>query len=225
MLWLRVVSSNNNPATIAGLYLKATEDLEVFPRCVRTDCGTENGLLAAAQCYFNRDHDHKSHLYGSSNHNQRIESWWSQFRKLKSNFIMDFFKDMVSQGIYNTGNVFHKSCAFYCFAVLIQRELDECREQWNCHYIRASKSSEAFGRPDYLHFVPPDNFINFGLKVNGRDLRILNEHIDEYSIPEDLELQNEMISYFDYLHNFLNLPENSTFDVARENFMRLLELC
>ena len=48
MLWLRVVSSNNNPATIAGLYLKAVEDLEVFPRCVRTDCGTENGLLAAA---------------------------------------------------------------------------------------------------------------------------------------------------------------------------------
>ena len=75
--------SNNNPATIAGLFLKATEDLEVFPRCVRTDCGTENGLLAAAQCYFNRDHDHKSHLYGSSNHNQRIESWWLQFRKLK----------------------------------------------------------------------------------------------------------------------------------------------
>ena len=76
-----------------------------------------------------------------------------------------------------------------------------------------------------MYSVPPDNFINFGLKVNGRDLRILNEHIDEYSIPEDLELQNEMISYFDYLHNFLNLPENSTFDVARENFMRLLELC
>ena len=98
--------SNNNPATIAGLFLKATEDLEVFPRCVRTDCGTENGLLAAAQCYFNRDHDHKSHLYGSSNHNQRIESWWSQFRKLKSNFIIDLFKDMISQGIYNTGNIF-----------------------------------------------------------------------------------------------------------------------
>lgn len=65
VLWLHVVISNNNPATIAGLFLKATKDLEVFPQCVRTDygtdCGTENGLLAAAHFYFNRDHDHKTH--------------------------------------------------------------------------------------------------------------------------------------------------------------------
>ena len=130
---------------------------------------------------------------------------------------------MVSQGIYNTGNIFHKSCAFYCSAFLIQRELDECRKQWNYYYIRASKSSEAFGRPDYLYSVPPDNFINCDSKVNESDLRILNEHIDEYSIPEDLELQDEMICYFDYLHNILNLSENSTFDVAKENFLILLE--
>ena len=41
---------------------------------------------------------------------------------------------------------------------------------------------------------------------------------------KDLELQDEMISYLDYLHNFLKLPENSTFDVARENFMRISEI-
>ena len=97
VLWLGVVSSNNNSKKIASLQ---------SGRCVRPDCGMENGLLAAAQCYFNSDHDHKSHLYGSSNHNQRIESWWWQFGKLKSNFIIDLFKDMISQGIYNTGNVF-----------------------------------------------------------------------------------------------------------------------
>jgi hypothetical protein len=149
VLWLRVVSSNNNPGTIAGLYLKAVKDLGAFPHCVRTDCGTENGLLAAAQCFFNRNNNHKAHMYGSSNHNQRIESWWSHFRRPKSGYIIDFFKTMIDQALYNTGDIAHKACAFYCFAVLIQKELDECREQWNCHYIRASRTSEMYGRPDY----------------------------------------------------------------------------
>ena len=66
-----------------------------------------------------------------------------------------------------------------------------------------------------MYSVPPDNFINFGSRVNESVLRILNEHIDEYSIPEDLELQDVMISYFDYLHNILNLPENSTRFILR----------
>ena len=51
-------------------------------------------------------------------------------------------------------------------------------------YIRASKRSKAFRRTDYLYSVPPDNFINFDSKVNESVLRILNEHIDEYSIPK-----------------------------------------
>ena len=76
-----------------------------------------------------------------------------------------------------------------------------------------------------MYSVPPDKFINFDSKVNESDLRILNEHIDEYSIPEDLELQDVTTSYFDYLHNILNLSENSTFDVTRENFFVLLESC
>ena len=76
---------------------------------------------------------------------------------------------------------------------------------------------------DYLYSLPPYNFSKFGSKVNESDPQCLNEHIDEYSIQEDLELQAEMISYFDYLHNILNLPENFMFDVA--NFLTLLESC
>lgn len=224
IIWLRVVSSNNNPATMASLFVKAVEDLGVFPYCVRTDCGTENGLIAAAQSFLHRKNDHKAHMFGSSHHNQRIESWWSQFRRLKSGYLMGFFKDMVEEGLYNTGNPSHKACAFFCFAVLIQRELDECREQWNCHYIRSSKSSEVHGRPDYIYSVVPNNFKNFGTTIDQADMNIINEHIDEYSVPVDLEKQDTFIDYFEYCHSTMQLPANSNFDVAKENFLKLLSV-
>ena len=98
---------------MASLFVKTVEELGVFPHCVCTDCGTENGLIAATQSFRNKDKDHKAHMYGSSHHNQRIESWRSQFRRLKSGSLMEFFKDMVEEGVFNTGDPFHKACAFF----------------------------------------------------------------------------------------------------------------
>lgn len=223
ILWLQVVSSNNNPSVIASLYLNTIKKFRIFPRCVRTDCGSENGLVAAAQSYLHRDNDHKAHMYGSSNHNQRIEAWWGQFRRLKSGFMMNFFKEMVEEGFYNCGSDIHKACAFYCFARLIQNELDECKEQWNSHYLRKSPFTEVHGRPDYLFSVPPFNFQNFGTIIDDRDLFILQDHVHEYNLSEDLLTQDNFISYFDYCVVTLGLPSNSTFDIAKRNFLRLLQ--
>ena len=76
VLWLQVVKSNNNPVVPACWFLKTVEKLGLCPNVIRTDCGTENGLLAAIQCAFTDDVD--SHKFGSS---QRIENWWSHYRR------------------------------------------------------------------------------------------------------------------------------------------------
>jgi len=34
-------------------------------------------------------------MFGSSHHNQRVEEWWSQLRRLKSNFLIGMFRDLV----------------------------------------------------------------------------------------------------------------------------------
>jgi len=75
ILWLKVTRTNNDPVIVARTYLEVVRENGGCPRKVRTDCGTENGVLAAAQCYF-MDYI-ESHIYGSSPHNQRIEAWWS----------------------------------------------------------------------------------------------------------------------------------------------------
>ncbi|MEQ2236130.1 hypothetical protein ILYODFUR_009307 [Ilyodon furcidens] len=73
---------------------------------LRTDCGTENGLMAALPCCLRSLHTDefagaKSHMYGTSTSNQRIESWWSYFRKQRSQFCMDLFNDLRERHLFN----------------------------------------------------------------------------------------------------------------------------
>ena len=109
-------------------YLEKVEKEGGCPVILRTDNGTENTLIAAVQSYFCCDgHDEhagtKAHIYGSSHSNQRIECWWSSFRKSRSNWWINFFKDnniiihnlysaallKDPAALYNNGNVNIKS--------------------------------------------------------------------------------------------------------------------
>ena len=79
------------------------------PILLRTGCGTENGVIAAMQCYFRQDgidefSGEKAHKYGSSPANQRIEGWWSFFRRGRAGWWIDFFKDMAESGVLDIGN-------------------------------------------------------------------------------------------------------------------------
>ena len=50
IMWLKVCKSNNDPVIPAGFFLHAVEENGMRPMLVQTDCGTENGILAALQC-------------------------------------------------------------------------------------------------------------------------------------------------------------------------------
>ena len=78
-MWLTVIRSNNHSEIIAIFYLNCVAGLEGCPMKLRTDCGTENGVIAATQCTFQQDAE--AHMYGSSPVNQRIGSWWVFYRR------------------------------------------------------------------------------------------------------------------------------------------------
>ena len=46
-----MVKSNNDPKIPARLFLDAVSELKGCPLIVRSDCGTENGIVAAIQCF------------------------------------------------------------------------------------------------------------------------------------------------------------------------------
>ncbi|KAK3705579.1 hypothetical protein QZH41_008447 [Actinostola sp. cb2023] len=103
--WTLFALTTNYPKITAGLYLDAVQNLGGCPRIVRSDCGSENVVIAGMQCYFRaecRDEflGEKAHQYGSSPSNQRIEGWWS------SNWWIILFKDMTQSGVLELGNEF-----------------------------------------------------------------------------------------------------------------------
>ena len=158
ILWLEVVNSNKDPFVTASACLNFISELEAIPRRIRTDCDTENCVLAAIQCYFRREHTDefagdKAQIYGSSHSNQRIEAWWSCLRRNLSSFIINLFTDLVESGEYNSDDKLEKECSKFCFTGVIKKELNRFKSEWNTHHIRKSEISQAHGRTDELYFL------------------------------------------------------------------------
>lgn len=158
-MWLEVSRTNNDPAVMAKFYFDCVEEIGGCPRLLTTDCGTANGIMAGMQCFLRGEDDddfagEKAHRYIPSTRNQRIEAWWSYLRRSRYTWWINFFKDMVGRGTLVTGSNLHEECLWFCFAEVIQQDLEFVRLHWNTHYIRRSRHDTVPGRPDELYFVP-----------------------------------------------------------------------
>lgn len=163
IMWLKVGRTNNDPHVIAHHFLECVKQYAACPRLLRTDCGTENGVMAAIQCYFRQGFDDEysginSHRYGTSTSNQRIENWWSFYSRGKGHWWRNFFKDLVDRGIVQTGSEMHMECLWFCFSRVLEIDLDQVKEHWNTHRIRQSRHETIGGRPDALYFLSGENF-------------------------------------------------------------------
>ena len=66
-------------------------------------------------------------IYGSSTSNQQIEAWWSQFRRAKGTWWINFFKDLINSNVYDNSINYHVEIMRPCFMFIIQQELDEMK--------------------------------------------------------------------------------------------------
>ena len=71
--------------------------------------------------------------------NQRIEGWWSFLKRSNSSWWISFFKDMSESGLLSLGDTFHLECLWFCFAKVIQADLDKVTNHWNKYHIRHSR--------------------------------------------------------------------------------------
>lgn len=90
---LKVCRSNNFPKIPASFYLQIVREQKGCPQKLRTDNGSENGIMAIMQCYFMDNV--QAHFNGKSTSNQRIEGWWSHFRQNQSTWCINFFQDLI----------------------------------------------------------------------------------------------------------------------------------
>ena len=112
ILWLEVSRSNKDPTIVDKYFLDCIHQLNGAPRAIRADRGVENTIIAGIQRYF-RNFENSSFLFGKSTSNQRIEAWWSFFRRRFLQIWMNLFKDMRDEGLYDDSNVFHVECLVF----------------------------------------------------------------------------------------------------------------
>ena len=137
----------------------------------------------------------KSFIYGPSTSNQRIEAWWSFFKKSRSSWWINFFKDLIEQGIYDPSIPEHKKCMQFCFMEIIQKELDNTKFMWNSHHIRHVQNSECpNGKPDFLYFCSD---LDFKFEINQNDILVSNEFVvDRQQIIEENLLYQQCQNVF-----------------------------
>ena len=96
------------------------------------------------------------HKYVTSTRNQRIECQWSRFRKQRSSWWIDLFHDLNESDLLDLTNEIHREALWFCFADLLQTDLDKVKDYWNSHCIRKSKHATISGVPDMMYFLPEE---------------------------------------------------------------------
>ena len=226
ILWLQVGKTNNDPRVTASYFIDCVDDLKVIPRVIRADRGSENVVIGGIQRYMRKNHTDslsgsKSFRYGKSTANQRIESWWSQLRRSRMNWWINFFKDMTDQNLLDASLGYHIECIRFCFMGLIQEELDEVKRLWNKHYIRQTWNAECpAGRPDVMYFTPERFGGNNGASIpNADDMVLVKSHCK----PENIfHCSTEFLQLATLIMNENNIAMPTTFIEAKEVFLFLV---
>lgn len=154
LIWLECGPTNNDPNVIASYYINAVEREHGTPSHIRTDKGTENGILAAIQSTFS-GHE-RAHSYGTSQSNQRIEQFWSYFRSMFSEHYMTLLKDFIEYGSFTVGNRQDTNVLRFVFMDLLRAKIQELVRNWNTHRMRKNTSINfPGGRPEVMHDTNP----------------------------------------------------------------------
>lgn len=176
ILWLEVSETNKDPTIIAHYFANTVKSLQIIPKLVRGDRGTENVNVCGIQRFLRRNgtdsfSGQNSFKYGKSMSNQRIEQWWSYLKRSTTLSWIEFFKELMEQDLFDNTNNIHNEALKFCFFSLIQSDLEKLKNSWNHHKIRNSRNtSSPSGRPDLLYFLPN----NYGAVNCGKQLT-LNE--------------------------------------------------
>ncbi len=159
IMWLKASYTNHDPFLIAGYFLNCAEDNGGYPYKCQTDCGTENVHLAALHTYVTGRQD--SHKYGTSPSNQRIEAWWSFYRRSTSQWWIELFESLIENDQFHPGHVLEIEVLRFCFLDLLQQNLDEITQYWNSHRIRPSRGAVCpAGIPNELYYLPPEGAVD-----------------------------------------------------------------
>ena len=129
---------------------------------------------------------------------------------------------MIDAGNLDTSNRIHLECIWFCFSKIIQKELDEIRDEWNNHYIRKSRHHTASGIPNTLYFLPEGvGTIDYKHPYSLEDLEEVN---NELHSPDDSNKSLIYQEYLSYVNQTIGIAEQNSRMHAVELYHRLLRV-
>ena len=165
---------------IGRYFLEAITKRQIISTVLRKDFGTENSNLRDFQQALRYNHyddqaGENSFIFVKSTANQRIERFWSHFRRHTLDFFIALFKNMEDLNLLNVKNPIHIEVLRYCFGPIIEHYIKLSKKEWNDHRIRKQNFRNiAGGIPNVLYYCPEfHNGVQCGKAVNLDHVKIL----------------------------------------------------
>ena len=105
-----------------------------------------------------------------------------------------------------------KEKTHYCFGILIQSELDSCKEQRSSYFIRKSVFNEV--SLDIYSFFQIVVLGDNSSQITHKDGDVISDFINEYYSEKDKD-EIVFIDFCDYVYCELNMPLHFDFVIAR----------
>ena len=132
------VANNNRAATVLNLFREATRQYN-WPSRVHSDKGLENIDVARAMLQV-QGLNRGSIITGNSVHNQRIERPCREVNRLVVSRFRNIFLFLENHGVLDVTNEVHLYCLHLVYMPLINKALQEFKDQWNSHPITTEEN-------------------------------------------------------------------------------------
>ena len=195
-----IIEFNHAAGLIANYFMACVNEVGGYPSQVRTDWGTENVILAAIQSAAIQSPT--AHIYGTSPGNQRIESWWSFFRRSHCQWWIELFQSFIDMDAFHPGHVRETDLMRFCFMQCFQTHLNDVRRQWNTHRIRPSRYARCpAGVPESLYRFPVHTAVDCLHRMPTTLSPAIAENLESHHTCQD-DMFGQYLYYLCTVNNF-----------------------
>ena len=215
-------SGNNRAETVLEQFRKAVAECG-WPSRVRSDKGGENVEVAKAMINA-RGVGRKSHLTGSSVHNQRIERLWRDTFRCVGQLYYALFYEMEDSNLLSIDSDIDLFCLHYVFLPRINSQLNQFTSAWNNHPIRTENGLSPLqlwtrgllsAAPSHQAEIFDGMTVgdDYGVECNGQGISTDQAVI----VPEiEIDLTVEQMAYIEQNFNPLRRNDYNGLDVYLE---------
>ena len=196
-----------------------------WPSRVRSDKGGENVEVAKAMINV-RGAGRKSHLTGSSVHNQHIERLWKDTFRCVGQLYYALFYEMEDNNLLCVDNDTDQFSINFVFLPKINAQLDQFTSAWNNHPIQTENGLSPLqlwtrgllsAAPTYQAEIFDGMTIGDNYGVEGNDQGISSIDHEGVVVPEtNVDLSQQQLAYIGQNFNPLRQSEFNGVDVYIE---------